>query len=75
MEMKGALTLPHNDLPDRRIKPSRITDESVIYCAGKVLAYNKDAKEIFCTKADIDEAQVRSWSLISLIELGMKFKN
>jgi hypothetical protein len=41
----------------------------------KVIAYNGDINKVFCTKAEIDDAQVASWSLISLAEVRMKLKN
>jgi hypothetical protein len=56
-------------LPERRKNPERITQESVMNWGRKVIGYNKDVKKIFCTKVDIDEAQVTSWGLIPLSEL------
>jgi hypothetical protein len=75
MEMKGALTLPHNHLLEKRMNMLRITHESVMNWGRKVIAYNGDINKIFCTKAEIDDAQVASWSLISLAEVRMKLKN
>ena len=75
MEIKGALTLPHNDLPEKRINTLRITHESVMNWGRKVIAYNRDINKIFCSKAEIDEAQVAFWSLIPFLELRKKFKN
>jgi hypothetical protein len=74
MEIKGALTLPHNGLPEKRINTLRITHEPVMNWGRKV-GYNKDNNKIFCSKAEIDEAQVAFWSLIPFLELRKKVKN
>jgi len=75
MEIKGALTLPHHDLLKKRRNTLRITHKGVMNCGRKVLGYNEDVKNIFFTRAEIDEAQVASWSLIPLAELRKKPKN
>jgi hypothetical protein len=56
-------------LPERRKKPERITQESVMNWGRKVVGHNKDVKNIFCTQVKIDEAQVDSWGLIPVLEL------
>jgi hypothetical protein len=43
-EMKGALTLPHNDLLEKRIDTPKITRESVMNCGRKVLGCIEDVK-------------------------------
>jgi len=62
-------------LPERRKNPKRITQESVMNWGRKVLGYNKDVKNIFCTKVEIDETQIASWGLIPFLEPRQKFKN
>jgi len=64
MEIKGALTLPHHDLLKKRRNILRTSHKGVMNFGRKLLGYNEDVKNIFFTKAEIDEAQVASWSLI-----------
>jgi hypothetical protein len=61
-------------LPERRKNPERITQESVMNWGRKVIDYNEDVKNIFCTKVEIDEERVTSWGLIPLSELRKNFE-
>jgi hypothetical protein len=57
-------------LPERRKNPERITQESILNWGRQVM----EAKDIFFIEVEIDEAQVKSWGLLSLSELKKKFK-
>ncbi len=61
-------------LPERRKTSERVTRESIINWGRKVIVDDTEAKNIFFTQVEIDEAQIESWGRISLSELRKKFK-
>ena len=61
-------------LPERRKKSERVTRESIINWGRKVIVDYTEAKNIFFTQVEIDEAQIESQGRIPLSELRKKFK-
>jgi len=57
-------------LPERRKNLERITKESILSWGRQVI----ESKDIFFIQVEIDEAQVKSWGLISLSELRKQLK-
>ena len=61
-------------LPERRRTSERVTRESIINWGRKVIVDDTEVKNIFFTRAEIDEAQIESQGRIPLSELRKKFK-
>jgi acyl-CoA synthetase (AMP-forming)/AMP-acid ligase II len=61
-------------LPERRKNSERVTRESIINWGRKVIVDDTEAKNIFFTQVEIDEAQIESQGRIPLSELRKKFK-
>jgi hypothetical protein len=61
-------------LPERRKNSERVTEESIINWGRKVTVDDTEAKNIFFTQAEIDEAQIESQGRIPLPEFRKKFK-
>jgi hypothetical protein len=61
-------------LPERRKNSARITQESIINWGKKAVVDNKEFKDLFFIRVELDEAQIEARSLIPLSELRKKFK-
>ena len=61
-------------LPERRKTSERVTPESIISWGRKVIVDDTEAKNIFFTQVEIDEAQIESQDRIPLSALRKKFK-
>jgi hypothetical protein len=61
-------------LPERRKNSERVTRESIINWGRKVIVDDTEAKNMFFTRVEIDEAQIESQRRIRLSELRKKCK-
>jgi len=61
-------------LPERRRNSERVSRESIINWGRKATVDETEARNIFFTQAEIDEAQIESQGRIPLSELRKNFK-
>jgi acyl-CoA synthetase (AMP-forming)/AMP-acid ligase II len=61
-------------LPERRKSSERVTRESIINWGRKAIVDDTEAKDIFFTQVEIDEAQIESQGQIPLSELRKRFR-
>jgi hypothetical protein len=61
-------------VPERRKDSERVNRESIINWGRKLIVDDTEAKNIFFTQVEIDEAQIESQGRIRLSELRKKCK-